>query len=173
MAAGMRKQKTVVCRTCKIEFSVAQYKKDANYCSRPCKKRGQIKERTVREIACIQLGKRMATLMWEALRKKKAWRKWEDLVGYSVHELMAHLESKFQPGMTWENRGEWHVDHIRPRSSFSYETATDEGFLACWAMENLQPLWALDNLRKGSKYEAEQCQQSQPNREFTTSSSTI
>lgn len=139
-----------VCKYCMCGFHIKK-NKDAAYCSCRCKKLGQIKDRTEKEIACIKLGKRMASLMCMSLRGKKKGRRWEDLTGYSVHDLMAHLESQFQEGMTWENIGEWHVDHIQPRASFLYTSPEDDEFLACWAMSNLQPLWAVDNLRKGSK----------------------
>jgi len=66
---------------------------------------------------------------------------------------MAHLESKFLPGMTWNNRGDWHIDHVRPLASFSFETAQCPDFKAAWSLSNLQPLWALDNIRKGAKVE--------------------
>ncbi len=47
--------------------------------------------------------------------------------------------------------GAWHIDHIIPKSSFSFQNNTDQGFKKCWALSNLQPLWAIDNIRKGSK----------------------
>jgi hypothetical protein len=74
-------------------------------------------------------------------------------LGCSIEELKVHLESKFKPSMTWENRGfnGWHIDHIRPLSSFNLSNR-DELLLAC-NYKNLQPLWAKDNLSKGSKYE--------------------
>ncbi len=69
---------------------------------------------------------------------------------YSLADLMAHLETRFQPGMTWANYGQWHVDHIKPCALFDF---TDpQQFHECWALSNLQPLWALDNLVKGAKY---------------------
>lgn len=48
-----------------------------------------------------------------------------DLLGYDLSRLMRHLERQFQPGMTWANYGEWHIDHIRPLASFSYEVPAD------------------------------------------------
>ena len=48
----------------------------------------------------------------------KCNKSWKNLVGYTLTELMEHLESKFQPGMTWDNDGDWHIDHILPKSSF-------------------------------------------------------
>ena len=73
------------------------------------------------------------------------------LLGCTVEELWKHLESKFQPGMTKENYGKWHVDHIRPCASFDL-TDPKQQFI-CFHYTNLQPLWAKDNIRKGAKYE--------------------
>lgn len=62
---------------------------------------------------------------------------------------MAHLEAQFAPGMTWENRGEWHVDHIRPLASF--DLTDPEQLRTASHYTNLQPLWASDNLAKGAR----------------------
>jgi 5-methylcytosine-specific restriction endonuclease McrA len=51
--------------------------------------------------------------------------------------------------MTWENFGDWHVDHRVPLASFNYASADDPEFRAAWALTNLQPLWKRENLRKG------------------------
>lgn len=72
---------------------------------------------------------------------------------YTVGELMAHLESLFEPGMTWDNYGEWHIDHITPDSWFKYDSYNDDEFKKSWALGNLQPMWAKANLSKGNKYE--------------------
>jgi hypothetical protein len=85
-----------------------------------------------------------------AIGLSKDGRKWELLVGYTRAELTAHLESQFQPGMTWENYGVggWEIDHIRPQASFSFTTPEDAQFKECWALSNLQPLWMPDNRSK-------------------------
>jgi hypothetical protein len=72
-----------------------------------------------------------------------------------VEELKKHLESKFQPGMSWDNYGRngWHIDHVRPDISFDYASMNDMEFKECWSLNNLQPMWESDNCRKGSKYE--------------------
>lgn len=93
----------------------------------------------------------MTTLMHRALGKGKAGRSWRTFVDYSLEELMAHLERQFLPGMTWDNRGEWHIDHIVPRSSFQYEGPEDPAFRAAWSLPNLRPIWALDNQRKNAR----------------------
>jgi hypothetical protein len=70
-------------------------------------------------------------------------------LGCSIPELRQHLEKQFSLGMSWENYGEWHIDHIRPLSSFDLTNA-DQLRVACH-FTNLQPLWAEDNLKKGDK----------------------
>ena len=73
-----------------------------------------------------------------------------DMLPYTLEELISHLENNFTEGMTWENYGEWHVDHIKPMASFTFDSVDDESFNECWSLSNLQPLWAKDNLSKGS-----------------------
>jgi hypothetical protein len=68
-------------------------------------------------------------------------------VGCSPEELKARFESLFVEGMSWDNYGEWHIDHIRPVSSFKPEEWEQINHYT-----NLQPLWAQDNLKKGDKY---------------------
>ena len=81
-------------------------------------------------------------------------RRWESLVGYTAAQLMVWLESKFTNEMTWDNYGSyWHIDHIRPKSWFHFDSYDDEDFKKCWALENLQPLDAKTNISKNNKYE--------------------
>jgi hypothetical protein len=70
-----------------------------------------------------------------------------DIVGCTPQFLKEHLEAQFIDGMTWENRSEWHIDHIIPLSSAKTE---DEVYMLCH-YKNLQPLWAEDNLKKSNK----------------------
>lgn len=77
----------------------------------------------------------------------------ENLIGCSRAELRAHLESQFTAGMDWGNYGrglrKWTIDHILPISSFDMSDAGDQ--VRCWHFSNLQPLWFVDNVRKGNK----------------------
>jgi len=79
--------------------------------------------------------------------------KWETLVGYTVEDLRKQFEQQFTEGMTWENfmRGEIHIDHKIPHVKFKFTKAEDKEFRICWSLNNLQPLWAKDNLRKGCR----------------------
>jgi hypothetical protein len=87
-----------------------------------------------------------------SLKANKAGRKWESFVDYTLPALMRHLEKQFLPGMTWENYGPaWHIDHIIPKSAFHYNSPEDVDFRKCWALKNLRPLWATDNVRKSDK----------------------
>lgn len=65
--------------------------------------------------------------------------------------LLCHLEEQFQPGMSWDNYGQWHIDHIIPQSVLPFENYQDKNFILCWSKKNLQPLWAADNIRKSNK----------------------
>lgn len=87
----------------------------------------------------------VSSALYRHLTKSKRQKHWEKVVGYSIDELKRHLESQFEEGMSWENYGLWHVDHIKPVNTFSFSSPTDEEFKKCWALSNLRPLWAKDN----------------------------
>jgi hypothetical protein len=91
----------------------------------------------------------MRARLWAAIKGRTDGRLFGRL-GYSKEELVSHLESRFQPGMTWGNYGRWHVDHKRPCASFDLMDVKQ--FAQCWALDNLQPLWAGDNLKKSAKF---------------------
>lgn len=96
---------------------------------------------------------RMANSMRRSIRRyldcgQKGEQSTFSIIGCSQNELRLHLESKFKPGMTWENYGHyWHIDHIVPL--ISAKTTDDVKRLCRW--ENLQPLTAFENISKGSK----------------------
>lgn len=100
---------------------------------------------------------RMRASMGSSLRHQgregKRRRSWEDLVGYSIHDLMTHIERQFTKGMTWEKylNGEIHLDHIVPIAAFSFTSASDPDFKACWALTNLRPIWRRENQRKHAR----------------------
>jgi hypothetical protein len=76
-----------------------------------------------------------------------------DILGYTPDELRAHLEAKFTDGMSWENygRGGWHVDHVFPLASFTFDTPECPDFKKAFALKNLQPLWEPENCSKRAR----------------------
>ena len=76
-----------------------------------------------------------------------------ELLGCDGKFLKKHLQKKFSKGMSWNNYGEWHVDHIIPINYFlkNFDFNDVEIQKECFNYKNLQPLWSLDNLKKGSK----------------------
>ena len=107
----------------------------------------QIKSnRKIRATLRGTLNHRMEVSIRRALKGNKAGRHWETLVGYTLQDLIDRLSVNFQEGMSFENYGEWHIDHRKPQSLFHYETPEEQAFRDCWSLANLQPLWAIENI---------------------------
>lgn len=116
------------------------------------KMRNYMKERMASDVG-FRLNLAFSVGMRQSLKSGKGGRRWESFVDYTLGDLMVHLETLFLPGMTWDNYGRdgWHIDHIIPKSLFNYETPDDPEFKVAWALSNLQPLWAIDNIKKGAR----------------------
>ena len=101
----------------------------------------------------VNLTIRITTGMNQTLRHGKQNKTWLKLVDFTLNQLRAHLEKQFKDGMTWERflKGEIHIDHITPISAFNFSSPEHIDFKRCWALSNLQPLWAKDNLSKKDK----------------------
>lgn len=101
--------------------------------------------------------RKLVVMMSRAMLRHRAGRKVTgasrivQLLGCEWLTFLAHIESQFQPGMTWENHSVtgWHFDHIKPLSSF--DLTDEEQLRAACHFTNVQPLWAADNVRKGAK----------------------
>ena len=80
-------------------------------------------------------------------------------LGCTIAEFRVYLEKQFLPGMSWENHSRygWHIDHIRPLSSF--DLTDREQLLEACNYTNMQPLWAIDNLEKSKKLAVETTRQ--------------
>lgn len=109
------------------------------------------KMREANRIAMRNPCRRMARSIWGVLRGHKQGRRWAELLGYTETELRTHLERQLLKGMTWDNYGEWHIDHIIPLSSFVITGPECPELRRAWALTNLRPLWAKDNIAKGAK----------------------
>jgi hypothetical protein len=109
-------------------------------------------QRLKRRCAAYVLKQRVTARMHAMLRGKNG-RGTETLLGYTRDELKLHIGRQFTPGMSWEKliAGEIHVDHIIPFSKFKIDSYESPDFKACWALSNLRPLWARDNLKKSAQ----------------------
>ena len=97
----------------------------------------------------FKLKQQLSHRIFTALKGKVKSKKTKDLLDCSIEQLWIHLEKLFKPGMTRENYGKWHVDHIIPCASFDLTKPEEQA--KCFHYTNLQPLWASENLAKGSK----------------------
>jgi len=85
------------------------------------------------------------------LNKRALSPRWSSKVPYSSQQLKQRIEMNFKPGMSWDNWGEWHIDHKKPVKRFIDQGITNPALIN--SLANLQPLWAKDNISKGAKFE--------------------
>jgi hypothetical protein len=99
----------------------------------------------------VRLRSRISSQLRYCLSTGKGGQTSAKLLGYGIAEFRQHLERQFLRGMSWENMGEWHIDHIVPLASFTITGSDDPELRRAWALSNLRPLWARDNIAKGAK----------------------
>ena len=137
-----------------VESEVARKReyKEQNRVSIRARENARTKQKELTDPA-FRLRRLMSRRMWVSLKKAKDGWSWESLVGYTRKDLLEHLEKQFTKGMSWErfSVGEIHIDHIVPVSSFNCTSPSGPEFHACWALANLRPLWAKDNMSKGAQ----------------------
>ena len=97
----------------------------------------------------LRIADALRTRLRNVLRGKVKAAGTEALVGCSWDQLLEHLEKQFRPGMSWDNYGEWEVDHILPCASFDLEQPAAQRI--CFHFTNLQPLWKAENRSKGAR----------------------
>lgn len=93
----------------------------------------------------------MRSMVVRVAKNRESDARTTEILGYTVDDFRSRIESLFEDGMTWNNHGEWHIDHIKPVSAFIKEGVIDPSIIN--ALDNLQPLWAYENLSKGATYE--------------------
>lgn len=103
----------------------------------------------LRRDPCIAMGERISRMLAHAMKRVGAFKSSStfDLLGYTAGDLRRHIERQFVPGMNWDNRDKWQIDHIIPISSAN---TTDE-VLALNQLSNLRPLWATANNEKRAR----------------------
>lgn len=94
----------------------------------------------------------MRSSLYRVLCESEKAERTEIILGYNRGDLVSHIERQFLDGMTWGNYGEWHIDHIIPVSKMVKEGTTDPSIINC--LTNLRPMWASDNISKGSSVES-------------------
>lgn len=145
------------CVICKSKFSTGRSQKIT--CSEFCSHKNKIagaSNRPYRKQAKFKMYHSMRVAINTRIRAKNV--KTSDMCNYTPEQLKIHIESLFRPGMTWDNYGikGWHIDHKKPLSLFNFfdidgNINLDE-IRACMSLDNLQPLWAKENLIKSNKY---------------------
>ena len=105
------------------------------------------------EMIQATLNSRIAGALRTAMITGNARHDWGKIVGYNVEELKRHLERRFTKGMSWKRflAGEIHIDHKIPKSLFNFTRMDHLDFKRCWALENLRPMWARENIQKGAR----------------------
>ena len=112
------------------------------------------KDRLRRQNPLIKMRRNVSRAVYSALTRNNGSKDGASVIKhlpYTIPQLKEHLEKQFEPWMNWNNYGEWHLDHIYPQSKLPYDSMEHPNFLKAWALENLQPLEATENIRKGNK----------------------
>ncbi len=163
---------TKICSSCKLELDYNEFYKCSksknglqsmcklcknkhlsNYYKLNPKKRYYNKEKQNNRYHNNKVTFNFSRRMRKSLNGIKESKSWESLVNYKLEDLKKHLEKQFKEGMSWDNYGEWHIDHIIPVSNFIIDSVESEEFKKCWDLNNLQPLWADENIKKSNKME--------------------
>ena len=98
-----------------------------------------------------RISSRLRTRVWSAVKNQSSNKSNHsaDLLGCNMEEFKNYLESKFSEGMTWNNYGMWHIDHIKACATFDLSLPSEQ--IKCFHYTNLQPLWRMDNFIKGKR----------------------
>ena len=109
----------------------------------------------------FRLRNNLRRAIWEALRftgGSKGGRSILAYLPYTMDVLKAHLESLWEPWMTWANYGAlnplirtWQIDHVVPQASLPFDDFSHPNFLLCWSLTNLRPLESSKNIEKGRR----------------------
>lgn len=121
------------------KLKIKKHRKDMNFYS------DRLKQRRNKDIN-YRILQNLRNRIWRAVKRFNKSAKSQELIGCSSEELIEYLENQFVNGMSWDNYGKWHIDHIQPCSTFDMSEPDEQK--KCFHYTNLQPLWAKDNLSK-------------------------
>lgn len=164
---------TKLCHACKLEKSVSEYYVDNGYYRGNCKdcekkikveyrkdpanksrlrtyhKQYRNSRRIIDPVYRLRVD--IPTIIRRSIKKKYYKDSIWNYLPYTPIQLKEHLEKQFEASMTWDNHGDyWHIDHIIPQAAFQYDSENHPDFIKCWALNNLRPLKATDNMHKSS-----------------------
>lgn len=151
--------KEVKCLNCQKTFikPIRRIRATKNFCSRKCSGYYQIgannhsyKTDRISQKNKVEYTKACRSILSQTLHGFMSVVRSKELLGYDRKALRSHIESQFHSGMSWDNYGRWHIDHIIPVSHF-WETDSTTPFNVVNALSNLQPLFDIDNYQKGHK----------------------
>lgn len=129
----------------------------------------EFQARKRKENICFRINSDISRSIRSSLKKSgnaKNGKSSKSYLPFTFDELKSHLEKQFEPWMNWENRGKydaktwndndnstwtWQLDHIIPQSKLPYTSMEDDNFKKCWALSNLRPLSAKQNLIEGNR----------------------
>jgi len=142
------------CKECRSKKFVLNYddikvkhrESAKNYRTNNRKKYNEYRHKLYRKKPHVFAWRGMLSSVLRRFGRKKENKTYE-ILGYSALELKEHIEKQFKDGMSWDNWGEWHIDHIKPVSYFD----KNEDPKIVNSLSNLQPLWAFDNISKSGK----------------------
>ena len=131
------------------------YKKEyiKKYCQKHKKEHALYCRNRRRTDLKVNLNHKISGQIWKSLRRNKNGWHWEDLVGYTLNDLIKRLKETMPEGYTWDDvlEGKLHIDHIIPISAWDFDKPEQINFQKCWALSNLQLLPAKENMIKHDK----------------------
>ena len=135
------------------EYRQANKEKIKEYKQNNKEKRKEYRKQRRKVDPKFKLTHNIRNAIGRSLKGSKNGSHWELIVGYTLKQLKKHLEKQFIEGMTWKTYGinGWVIDHKIPISVFNFKTPEHSDFKRCWALKNLQPMWAKENMKKHAK----------------------
>jgi len=159
---GAKKAKAKYARSNHGKQKLSEYVASGRHAERLKKYRATDKYKSIRrkssakarENISIKLNENLRRAINHCLHDAKNAHGYENILGYTIEDLIFHLQKQFCDEMTWENYGKkgWTIDHNIPLSWFNFTTEKDQEFKDAWALKNLQPMWCNENISKKNRY---------------------
>jgi hypothetical protein len=159
---GAKKSKIRYAQSDNGKYKLVEYINSERHTKRLKKYRATDKYKEIRRKSSVKARSNITEKLNDSLRRainhclhgKKGINGCENILGYTINDLMVHLEKQFVDGMSWDNYGKkgWVIDHSVPLSWFNFVTIKDQGFKDAWTLSNLQPMWDIENISKRNRY---------------------